>query len=203
MPDYLLDGEPQTRDVPRNCWGKLLEVVDRDLEDRCRAVSAVRFGGVDQPSFRGDRLAQRHLATLGTIEIATSDAAELLAGTIATARRSIPVLTDNALRLAVEFRGVHPEQASRRLTDVVDALRTLTVLTAAITEVVDVRPTALQAVHDDDVTDAVGDALQALIERQGDQDWTGAADCLEQELAPAIARWHVLFDRLNTQRMVA
>jgi hypothetical protein len=215
MADYLLDGEPQTTAVSLNSWGKLLEAVDRRLDGQGRAVSAVRFWGVDQPSFRSEGLARRHIATLGKIEIATSDAAELLAETIAMARRSIPALSGSAAKLAAELRGSDPARASRRLTELVDALRTLTVLTAAIAEVVDVHgtghhpfraPGVNAVVTDDvthDVTDAVGDALHTLIEGQAAHDWMRAADCLDGALAPAIARWPLLFDRLEDRRVAA
>ncbi len=203
MPDYVLDGVLHTIDLSRNSWRKLLEAVDRDLESCGRAVSAVRFGGVDQPSFRSHALGRRHVATLGRIEITTNDAAELLADTILTARRSIPVLSQSAAQLAVEFRGSSPDRAVRRLTELVDALRTLTVLTAAIAEVVDGQRTELPPLRADDVTDAVGDALHGLIEAQVGQDWARAAECLERDLAPAIARWDALFDRLEGRRMAA
>lgn len=203
MPEYLLDDEPKTTDDSQNVWGKLLDAVDRDLEARGRAVSAVRFQGVDQPTFRSADLARRPIATVGRIEITTSDAATLLSDTIATARRSIPVLSGSAAHLAAEFRGSDPQQASRRLPELVDALRTLTVLTAAIAEVVDLRSHGRPPLYAADVTEAVGDALHELLEGQAAQDWPRAADCLDRDLAPAIARWQTIFDRLDEGRVAA
>jgi hypothetical protein len=203
MPDYLLDGEPQTMDVPQECWGKLLETVDRRLESDGRAVSAVRFGGVDQPSFRSETLARRPLATVGSIEITTSDASELLVETIATARRSIPVLSGSAVRLAAEFRGADPAKAARQLSELVDALRTLTVLTAAIADVVELRGPERPPLHASAVAVGVGDALRTLIDRHAAQDWARAAECLDRDLAPAILSWHSIFDQLEDRREAA
>jgi len=203
MLDYLLDGEPRPIDVSLDSWGKLLDTVDSDLHRRGRAVSVVRLGGVDQPSFRAPTLADRHPATLGKIEILTTDAAALLAETIDTARQSLPVLAWSASQLAVEFRGPHPERAGRRLPELIDALRTLTVLTAAIAEVVDLEWGRRPPLMAGDVTEALGDAVQSLLSSQAAGDWPRAADCLATALVPAIGGWRALFDRLEDRRAAA
>jgi hypothetical protein len=202
MTAYRLDGETQWAPESRQNWGNLLKATDRRLRIRGRIVTAVRCGGVAQPSFRDRQMREQQLATMGSIEIDSSTAAGLLAETMATARNGIGDLEMAATRIAGTFRA-NPDAANRDVAELVEAIRALTVLTGAMANVISLEsdhPVTVSAV---DITQPVGAALRALRERQTAEDWEGTAAALEQLLRPALRAWQVLFDRLDAVREAA
>lgn len=199
---YVLDRERQLAPDSRQNWGNLLKAVERRLRLRGRIVTVVRFDGVAQPSFRDHQDLQRGLATMGRIEIESSSASRLLADTMTTARGSIGLLEATITRVALKFRE-DPEAATRELVDLVEAVRALTVLTGAMADVITLETGRATVVHAADITAPVGAALRALRAWQAVEDWSRTAICLEEELRPAIRRWHALFDRLEEQREAA
>lgn len=139
---------------------------------------------------------------MGRIEIESSSASRLLADTMTTARGSIGLLEATITRVALKFRE-DPEAATRELVDLVEAVRALTVLTGAMADVITLETGRATVVHAADITAPVGAALRALRAWQAVEDWSRTAICLEEELRPAIRRWHALFDRLEEQREAA
>lgn len=202
MTGYVLDHQPQWAPNSRQNWGNLLKAVETRLRIRGRVVTAVRFDGVVRPSFRGKQDLERGLATMGKIEIESSSASRLLADTMTTARNSIGLLETTITRVAIKFRD-DPETASRELSDLVEAVRALTVLTSAMADVITLETGRVSMVPAADITTPVGTALRALRTWQSVGDWTRTAICLEEELRPAIRRWHALFDRLEELREAA
>ncbi|MGE3507433.1 MAG: hypothetical protein AB7N65_00940 [Vicinamibacterales bacterium] len=199
---YELDRERQWAPDSRQNWGDLLKAVERRLRLRGRIVTVVRFAGVVQPSFRDHQDLQRGLATMGRIEIESSSASRLLADTMTTARESIGLLETTITRVALTFRE-DPEAATRELVELVEAVRALTVLTGAMADVITLETGRATLVRAADITAPVGAALRALRAWQAVEDWSRTAICLEEELRPAIRRWHALFDRLEEQREAA
>lgn len=205
MHRYLLDGETRALPDSSKTWGNFLDAIDRALSARGRAVTVVRWNGVAAPSFRDEEAARRTLADLGSIEIESRDAQALLAETMGAARESIGVLARSATRLGAQFR-LDADRGHLDLKELIEAIRTLTVLTSAIADVVALQApparaaASRQALDSGDVARGVGAALRALLDCQARCDWPHLADCLEQDLAPAVGRWHELFDRLDAVR---
>lgn len=205
MRHYLLDGETCATPDSSKTWGNLLDDTDQTLSARGRAVTVVRWNGVATPSFRDADAARRTLAELGNIEIESRDARSLLAETIASARESIGVLSRSATRLGAQFR-LDADRGHLDLKELIEAIRTLTVLTSAIADVVALQApparaaASREALDSGEVARGVGAALGLLLECQARRDWPHLADCLEQRLAPAVGRWHELFDRLDAVR---
>lgn len=139
---------------------------------------------------------------MGKIEIESSTASRLLADTLTRARRSIALLESTITRVAITFRD-DPERANRELGELVEAVRALTVLTAAMADVITLETGHQTMVHAADITAPVGAALRTLRAWQLVEDWDRTALCLEEELRPAIRRWHALFDRLEELREAA
>ena len=92
MTEWLLDRTSEPVDSLLETWGELLETLDVELESTHRVVTAVRFEGVDQPSYRADDVRGRALAGLARVEVESAMAADLLHDTIMTARDSVAVL---------------------------------------------------------------------------------------------------------------
>lgn len=139
---------------------------------------------------------------MGHSEFEGSSASRLLADTMTTARKSIGLLEATITRVAIKFRD-DPESASRELSDLVEAVRALTVLTGAMADVITLETGRASMVPAADITNPVGAALRALRTWQSVGDWARTAICLEEELRPAIRRWHALFDRLEELREAA
>lgn len=206
MIEYLVDGERRMAPESLRTWGNLLDFADAAVAASGRAVTAVRCNGVVQPSFRAAGAAARSVADMGKIEIETADASALLDQTITMARQSLTVLASSAVRTASRFHAGEGTAAGNDLAGLIEAIRSLTVLTGAIAEVIDLRRAGHGAVpmaDGTDVTVAVSRALQDLVECQTRQDWSRTAWCLERDLAPAVLRWQALFDRFDRLREAA
>lgn len=145
---------------------------------------------------------EHQLVTMGRIEREGSGASRLIQDTLSTARGSIELLELSITRVAIKFRE-DPETANRELGELVEAVRGLTVLTGAMADVITLETGRQSTVHAADITTPVGVALQTLRTWQTLEDWKKTALCLEEELRPAIRRWHALFDRLEELREAA
>ena len=199
MAECLVNGEPKSLEFGPKTWGNLLDEVDIDSAGQRLAVTAVRFDGVDQPSFRRADVLDRDLAGIESIEIEAVDRQQLLRATLGQAGSSLPVLAASACRAANAFRGRDLENAQTQLTSLVEAVRTLTILTvasatAAGTELEDL---ACGVGSGADVLGGVGVALDAMVQWQRGRDWPAVADALENDLAPALLQWGVVFDAMH------
>jgi hypothetical protein len=201
MTECLLDRTPQPLDAMLETWGELLETLDDGLGAARRVVTAVRFEGVDQPSYRADGVRARTLAGLTRVEVETAATGEILHDSILMGRESVAVLAASAVEVADRFRGVDFVEAQARLAELVEAIRHLTVLTAAVAEVgrFDLNALACGRLSAADTVGQVGAGLQILLASQQAQDWVAVADCLEFDLAPAIDGWSTVFDAIERE----
>lgn len=199
MFEFLVNRQPQTLRSGLKTWGDLLEDLDLDCEADRRTVTEVRFDGVDQPSYRSLELARRPLSSMARIEVELLDRTRLLRNTLGAAGNSLPVLAASACRAAASFRGNDLAGAHHQLTSLVEAVRTLTILTVASATAAG---TALEdlpcgANSGSDVLGGVGVVLDSLAQWQQGRDWTAVADGLEYDLAPALLQWGVVFDAMQ------
>ena len=130
--ECVVDEKPKLVDSTLKTWGQLLGSLDRELAATRRTVTAVRFDGVDQPSFRDPDLAVRRLAVLGRIEADSLDTSTLLQNTVIVAVEGLAVMAGGSRRVSDAFRGVDMAGANTELAKLVEAVRSLMTLTAAI-----------------------------------------------------------------------
>lgn len=199
MVECVVNGELKSIDSGLKTWGDLLEELDLTAAAERRAVTAVRFDGVDQPSFRRAKLLALPLDSVDAIDIEIDDRVRLLRATLGQAGNSLPVLAASACRTAVAFRGPDLANAHEQLSSLVEAVRTLTILTVASatasgTELEDL---ACGVGSGADVLGVVGVALDSMSHRQDGRDWRAVADTLENDLAPALLQWGVVFDAMH------
>jgi hypothetical protein len=189
----------QIDEFAHKTWGDVLTALDRRLGPEHRVVTAVRFDGVDQPSFRAGELATLGIATLDRVEVETAPAAEVLTSTATTARAGVVVIARSVREMADTFRGADVCGANARLAEVAGVIGELTLLTAALSKAAGTDLDVLHcgAVSGAEIVDAVGGRLEQLLTAQEARDWCAAADCLEFDLAPAIDRWRLVFDALE------
>jgi len=199
MVDLVVDGELKAADSGLKTWGNLLDELDVDAAGDRRAVTAVRFDGVDEPSFRRADLLETPLTDLRAIDIETVDRTQLLRATLGQAGSSLAVLAASACSAANAFRRADLSSANEQLTSLVEAVRTLTILTVASatasgTELEDL---ACGVGSGADVLGGVGVVLDTMSLWQTGRDWPAVADVLEHDLAPAILQWGVVFDAMH------
>lgn len=201
MPECVLDGMPTPVDSACKTWGELLDLLDQRLSGQRRAVTVVRFGGVDQPSFREADEALIPLASAGRIEVESTDLATLLRNTVSVAENGLAVLAGGSRRVADAFRGFDIADANHQLAELLDAVKNLTTLTGAIGQVggCDLAAIGEGSASADRAIDGVAAALGRLVACQQAGDWPAVADGLEYELAPALAGWRDVLDAIGSR----
>jgi len=199
MCQCYVDQAADSRDLSRKTWGELLQTLDDNLGSSHRVVTAVRFDGVDQPSFRMPELAAVGLSTFSRVEVETDATVDVLAETAETARTGIAVVARSVREVAEEFRGVEVGTANARLAEVGGVIRQLTLLTTALAQAAGINLADLpcRSMSGAELVDAVSLRLEQLVVAQEARDWYAVADCLEYELAPALDSWRLIFDSIE------
>lgn len=190
MADCLVNDIPETLDFLPETWGALLDGLDRRLGASRRVVTAVRFDGVDQPSFRRSDLAALALEQIARIDVEAEDAGALLRAAVDAASDSLPDLVAGVGQTAAALRGDAPD-AHEQLRALVIALQSLMTLTVAAGTAADISfgvdPGADAVVRG--ACARVEAALATLVARQTDGDSGAVAEALDRRLAPAVAGW--------------
>jgi hypothetical protein len=201
MPRIVRDGVEEVVEFPRQSWGDVLS----HLETRCaaegRLLTAVRFDGVDQPSFRDPAVLQQTVATVAVIDIDTSTPTGLLTQSLDEAVSAVGTLAAAAERVGGAFRGFDIDQANCDLGELAQGLGTLIALAQALGQAADVDLDVLATPHGTGskmVADLTAQA-EALIAASQGSDWITVADIIEYDLAPMLRKWSSLFDALRTE----
>jgi hypothetical protein len=179
-------------------WGQLLEALERGAGPRRSVVTAVRFGGVDQPSFREPALLGQAIETAGGINIDTCEAHVLVADAVEQALNGLTTLVEAAQQTADAFRSHDIADANTRLVDVVEMLQALTQLTGVVSQA-DIASTS--ALSDSDATTLLAKLrqnLEWLVSAAENQDWISAADVLEYDIVELIPKWQGVLLALAT-----
>lgn len=190
MADCLVNDIAETFDFRPETWGALLAALDRRIGASRRVVTAVRFDGVDQPSFRHPELAAVALDRIARIDVEAEDAGALLRAAVDAASDSLPDLVAGVGQTAAALRGDAPD-AQGQLGSLVVALQSLMTLTVAAGTAADISygadPDADTIVRG--ACARIEAALATLVARQTDGDTRAVADALDEDLAPAVAGW--------------
>jgi hypothetical protein len=199
MRHYLVNGQPNVPETGQKTWGDLLEALETHAEARGEAVTAVRFDGVDQPSYQRADLRSLALDRIDRIDVETVPRTRLLRSTLGTAGHSLPALAAGACRSAAAFRRGDAAEGHRQLSALLATVRTLVELTMATAAAAGADLAHLPCGGDTGagVLGAVGVVLDELARSQREGDWVALADGLEYDLAPALLRWTVVFDAMR------
>ena len=169
-------------------WGELLETLENGAGDGRPVVTAVRFGGVDQPSFREPEALSQSLAAAGSIDVDTCEAQALVAEAVQSGLNSLAALLEAAQHTADAFRSDDIADANGRLVEVVDTLQALAQLTAMVVEAC-ATDRAANASDTSALMDRLRQNLERLVSAAENQDWISAADVLEYDIAELIPKW--------------
>ena len=202
MAHCLVNDTPQMFDFSPETWGQMLSTLDRALVADRRVVTAVRFDGVDQPSFRTGAAAVADLSRIARVDIDAEDATALLIGAVDAAIGSLPGLVTGVRITAAAVRDGAGD-AQTQLVALVAAVQSLVALTAAAATAAQVSAgDAGEADADADAPIVAGcheleTALHGLVAHQAGEHWVALADALDATLAPAIARWNDVLEPIR------
>jgi hypothetical protein len=152
-----------------------------------RAVVAVpvhRTEGVGAPSGGG-------LGTAVGPELPPVEAA------VAMALQTLDLLQRRAAEVAEGFRWHHVEEANTGLGELVQSTQMLLRLAMATANATGADLAALCAADGVRVDEETRAAVDQLISRQFAEDWLGVADTIDENFAPALAQWRVVFEALG------
>jgi len=177
-------------------WGQLLDAFEQGIGSEREVVTAVRFGGVDQPSFREHASQSRAPQVSGPVDVETCQAHALVEEAVEAALNGLAPLANAARQTAEAFRSHDLADAHSRLADLVATLQSLTTLTAAVSQA---RLTPNPTPSDDgsaSLPEWLGPSLDALIAAETDEDWISVADILEYEIADLLPSWEVVLGKI-------
>ena len=178
-------------------WGQLLVSLESANGSEPALVTAVRFRGVDQPSFRLAQALSSDLRTLGQIEVETASLRALLASAADTVLEGLEPLAIASRRTGDCFRRHDLARANRGLAEFVGAFRALTELTAAVHQLKSDDP-----VFGDEACaflQRLNDALESLIASDMNEDWVSVADVLEYDIAGMLPDWAALLQDVGRE----
>ena len=200
MATVLVNGTAFVPKTPMPSWGPLLNAVDRHIEPSGDIVAAVRFDGVDEPGFRDVAVLGLVLGSELIVEIDTMPPAQLLAGVLDEASRSLPALAASACALADALRGAQVDHAARSLGQLAESLSNLVQLVAASAAARGVGLDALRTTEGPalPILRALDAHLTPLLEAQQAGDWITVADILEYDIAPLMPRFEAVVDALRS-----
>lgn len=181
-------------------WGDLLAGLEHDAATRGEVVTAVRFDGVDEPTFREPVQIARDVRGFEVIEIRTENPRALLDDVLGHGASAATALAAAAGRTGEAFRGSDLAQANQGLSELGDGIRTLTDILATSAGVLGVPLHQMEwngRVVSDRLSELVGQ-LESVVEAQQAQDWLTVADILEYDFQPALAAWRPVFESLRT-----
>ena len=169
-------------------WEQLLDALEHGAGPERIVVTAVRFDGVDQPSFREAEVLARNLDAGTCVDVDTSRARVLVDEAVDAALNGLGPLALAAQHTAVAFRRHDLDDAHVRLAGFVGTLQTLTTLTAAVIHAA-ATPHTASADATATLIERLSRGLESLITMATNEDWTSVADVLEYDIADLLPVW--------------
>jgi hypothetical protein len=202
MPQLFINDKAQAAPIPAQTWGELLAALEAQADRDGVLLTAARFDGVDEPSFRDAAVVARPLRGVTELHIETAAPSAFLRQCLLDTIPSLRQSSEQARQTGMLFRGQDLTAAQRALTVVAGELRDLTSLMATLSGPLGID---MNGVKVDGVSGAAAVAeletmLGELVAAQQSDDWLTVADLLEYDLEPAMTRFaallSVIADRL-------
>jgi hypothetical protein len=177
-------------------WGHVLDALEEGLGRERAVVTAVRFAGVDQSSFRDAVLQAQTIEANAPIDVETCPAHVMVAEGVDAALDGLEPLADAARQAAGVFRARDLAAAYSRLGDVLVTIQTLATLTAAVSRAGHTPRTKASDGDSAKLLVRIGQSLESLVAAAENEDWTSAADVLEFEVVDLLPSWHAVLGAL-------
>jgi hypothetical protein len=199
MQRILVNGIEESAASTFRNWGELLEHLDRFAAGDGKVLTAVRFDGVDQPSFRDPVSAARPLNSLLVVEAESMSPADLFDDSLREAIGAAVALAAAAERIGEAFRGFDVARANQDLQELAQGIGTLVSIAQALSQASGV---ALEKVGYEgrtacDMVETLGCHTDELIKARESGDWITVADIIEYDLAPQLQGWPHVFESLR------
>jgi hypothetical protein len=180
-------------------WGELLERLDRSASGEGKVLTAVRFDGVDQPSFRDPAFAGRPLNRLLVVEAESVSPAVLFDNSVGEAVAAAKSLAAGAERVGEAFRGFDVSRANQDLQDLAQGIGTLVAIAQALSQAagVPLEGVATGGKSAADLVESLSCQADELIRAREAGDWITVADIIEYDLAPQLYQWPDVFETLR------
>lgn len=195
----LNDVEQSCENLPKY-WGELLQALEEEAGEQGEVVTAVRFDGVDEPTFRDGPYAIVGLRDLASIEVETATRRALIDEALTQGVSAADALAAAAGRTSDTFRGGNIAGANQHLSDLGEGIQTLLIAlgtsSAALGVSLDRMEWSGQSVSAR-LTQMVGQ-LESMIQAQQSHDWMTLADILEYDVQPSLADCRQVFGALQT-----
>jgi hypothetical protein len=200
MPRVVLNDEEQSLGKMPEHWGELLTGLDRDADGRGEVLTAVRFDGVDEPTFRQPSLIERGLRNVKVIEVETATPNRLLDEALAQGAAAAGTLSAAAGRIGSAFRSTDLKLANQQMVELCSGTRSMMTILATTAAA---RGVTLEEMECDGRAlspqlEEMGAQLVSIVEAQSSQDWLTVADILEYDFQPALLAWQPVFEALRS-----
>lgn len=201
MPRLTLNDVQQSSVNLPEFWGELLEGLEQQAGTHGEVVTAVRFDGVEEPTFREPDQARRGLAALASIEVETATRRALVDDALTQGWSAAEALATAAGKTSETFRTGGIASANRHLSDLGEGIRTLLAVLGTVSDALGVsldqfesggRPVAAHLAQ-------MVEQLEWMIQAQQSHDWLTLADILEYDVQPSLTSCREVFDALRTQ----
>jgi hypothetical protein len=191
MPQIFVNDVPQELENTPETWGELLNSLDERAAKAGVILSAARFDGVDEPSFREPPAVMRPLNAVGRVDVETAVPSAFLRECLLEAIQPLQESADKAKALAEIYRGQDVSRGHLGLQALASELGAAAVLADMLSGPLSID---LNAISSEGVSAAqhlqqLGTTVDQLVSAQEAQDWLTVADILEYDLDPAIRRW--------------
>ena len=198
MPAIFINATPRELEATPATWGDLLDRLDAEAARDGVVLSAARFDGVDEPSFREPAVAGRALADLSRIDVEMAAPGELLRDCLSAAIEPLEEAAASALALSAEYRQCDVSAGHTGLVQLGARLGEVATLVGLLDGRLGIDIAQVDAGHPAErqlqTLDAV---LQSVVAAQESLDWLTVADILEYDLEPLIRQWTELFRTLT------
>jgi hypothetical protein len=193
MSQCTVNGSQHDTESGLETWGQLLATLEQGEGPDRSVVTAVRFAGVVQPTFREPSTLALDLKRAAPVDVETSKARDLVVSARQTALAGLDALATGALQVAEAFRLHDLPRAHRGLGEFVGTFGELTQLTALLSVADAQAGTPLPSVTPEaEYLAQMGTSLESLIACDLNEDWLSVADILEYEIAGVLPRWATL-----------
>jgi hypothetical protein len=189
MSTFTVNGSaPEAQKGPQT-WGELLTNLEHGAGPGRTVVAAVRFAGVEQPTFRDPRVLATSLNAAVPIDVELSTTQELVDSARQSVLDGLEALVAAARDTADAFRLHELSRAHGGLSDFVSTFQLLTTLSAAVGRADAVSGDPDAATRGAEVLDRLQTSLGALIDYDVNEDWLSVAYVLEYEIAELLPMW--------------
>jgi hypothetical protein len=194
----LNDAEQSLESVPAH-WGELLKGLEQTANGRGEVVTAVRFDGVDEPTFREPAQTGRALDDVEVIELQTATPSDLLDEALAQGASAAGTLSTAAGQIGSAFRLADLGEAHLRMAELVDGIRSVIWIlgTAATVSGISLDEMKCNGQPVSGQLTELTARLVSMVEAQQSHDWLTVADILEYDLQPSLQAWQPIFQALR------